>query len=98
MSSRNAYLSQAERRQAALLSAALLRAKSLFDQGERRSDVLREAVVGALAAEPGIVQQYVEVVHPDSFVRIAEIGHRALVALAAKVGSTRLIDNIQLEI
>ena len=97
MSSRNAYLSPAERQQAALLSAALLRAKSLFDQGERRSDVLREAVVGALAAEPEIVQQYVEVVHPDSFVRIAEIGHRALVALAAKVGSTRLIDNIHLE-
>lgn len=98
MSSRNAYLSAAERQRAALLSAALLRAKSLFAQGERRSDVLREAVVGALAAEPGIVLQYVEVVHPDSFVRIAEIGHRALVALAAQVGSTRLIDNTQLEI
>ncbi len=98
MSSRNAYLSAAERQRAALLWAALSRAKSLFVQGERRSDVLREAVVGALAAEPGIALQYVEVVHPDNFVRIAEIGHRALVALAAKVGSTRLIDNIQLEI
>ena len=89
--------SPAERQHAALLSAALFQAKALFDRGERRSDVLREAVVGALAAEPEIVQQYVEVVHPDSFVRIAEIGHRALVALAAKVGSTRLIDNIRLD-
>jgi pantoate--beta-alanine ligase len=98
MSSRNAYLSPDERRRAAQLSAALLRAKALFEQGERLTDVLRQAVVATLAADPGIVVQYVEVVHPDSFVPIAEIGHRALIALAAKVGSTRLIDNLHLAV
>lgn len=98
MSSRNAYLTPEERKRAALLPAALTSAKALFDGGERRADHLCGAVATALAADPEIVVQYVECVHPDTFEPIAEVGHRALVALAAKVGSTRLIDNLHLQI
>lgn len=98
MSSRNAYLSADERGRAALLSAALRQAQELFRRGERQSAVLCEAVRSTLAGESGIVVQYVEVVQPDTFVPVAEIAHRALLALAAKVGSTRLIDNIRLEV
>ncbi len=97
MSSRNAYLTSAERKRAALLHAALEKARVLFLQGERRSAVLREVVTGALDADSGIVQQYVEVVDPDSFARLMEIRSRAVVALAAKIGKTRLIDNVWLE-
>ncbi len=66
MSSRNAYLSPDERRRAVQLSRALARAKALFEQGERRSEALCEAVTQELAADPEIVLHYVAVVDPDS--------------------------------
>ena len=97
MSSRNAYLSDDERRRAASLYAALRQARELHAQGERRSAVLRAAVAESLGTGPGIDPQYVEVVDPDSFEPLAEVRQRAVVALAAKVGKTRLIDNIRLE-
>ncbi|MEO8195675.1 MAG: pantoate--beta-alanine ligase [Thermoanaerobaculia bacterium] len=97
MSSRNAYLSPDERRRAVRLSRALARARALFERGERQGEVLCEAVTSELVADPEIVLHYVEVVDPDSFARLAQIGSRAVVALAAKIGSTRLIDNIRLE-
>lgn len=97
MSSRNAYLSPDERRRAVRLSRALARARALFEQGERHCETLCEAVTSELAADPGIVLHYVEVVDPDSFARLERIDRRAVVALAAKIGTTRLIDNIRLE-
>lgn len=97
MSSRNAYLSADERRRAVRLSRSLARARALFERGERRSAPLSEAVVQELAADPEIVLQYVEVVDPDSFSPLAEIRRGAVVVLAAKLGTTRLIDNIRLE-
>lgn len=97
MSSRNAYLSADERRRAVRLSRALARARELFERGERQSEALCEAVTQELAADREIVLHYVEVVDPDSFARVAEVGERAVVALAAKLGTTRLIDNIRLE-
>lgn len=97
MSSRNAYLSPDERQRAVRLSRALARARALFEQGERRGETLCEAVTSELAADPGIVLHYAEVVDPDSFARLERIDRRAVVALAAKIGTTRLIDNIRLE-
>jgi pantoate--beta-alanine ligase len=97
MSSRNAYLSPDERRCAVQLSRGLVLAKALFEQGERRSEALCEAVRQELAADPEIVLHYVEVVDPDTFARVTKIESRAVVALAAKIGKTRLIDNVRLE-
>ena len=97
MSSRNAYLSADERRRAVRLSRALARARALFEQGERQSEALREAVTQELAADPEIVLHYVEVVDPDTFARVETVDRRAVVALAAKIGTTRLIDNLRLE-
>lgn len=97
MSSRNAYLSPDERRRAVQLSRALARARTLFERGERESETLREVVTSELAADPEIELHYVEVVDPDSFAPIERIVLRAVVALAAKIGTTRLIDNVRLE-
>jgi pantothenate synthetase len=58
---------------------------------------LREAVTQELAADPEIVLHYVEVVDPDTFARVETVDRRAVVALAAKIGTTRLIDNLRLE-
>jgi pantoate--beta-alanine ligase len=98
MSSRNSYLSADERRRAVRLSRALARARVLFEKGERQSATLCEAVTAELAADPEIVLHYVEVVDPDSFAPVPEVRERAVVALAAKLGTTRLIDNIRLEV
>ena len=98
MSSRNVYLSAEERGRAASLFAALSRAKHLFDEGERRSAVLRECVTGELESTPGMTVQYVQIVDPTSFQPVPRVETEAIVALAARLGSTRLIDNVRLAV
>lgn len=96
MSSRNVYLSAAQRKQATVLYRALMRVQMLSDQGE--SDAARLAAAGkqVIAEEPSVRLDYFEVVNPDSLENVPDIASRALVAVAAHVGSTRLIDNIVL--
>ena len=98
MSSRNVYLSPEERQRAAAIWAALSRAKTLFEKGERRGGVLRECVTGELESTPGVTVQYVQIVDPNSFQAIPRVESDALVAVAAKLGKTRLIDNIRLRV
>ncbi|MEO8276974.1 MAG: pantoate--beta-alanine ligase [Thermoanaerobaculia bacterium] len=97
MSSRNIYLSGDERRQAPRLHAGLVAARELFGVGERNSDVLKNAVAREIAAAPSFELQYVEIVEVDRFTPLPEVDDRGLVILAAKLGSTRLIDNLKLE-
>jgi pantoate--beta-alanine ligase len=94
LSSRNAYLSAGERRQALALSAALGRARQAILGGERDAVALTDRLRQELAAAPGVKLEYVAVVDPDSLAYLATIGHEALVAVAARVGTTRLIDNV----
>jgi len=96
MSSRNVYLSAEERSRAAAIFTALSQAKTLFEKGERRGGVLRECVTGELESTPGMTVQYVQIVDPISFQPIPRVESDALVAVAAKLGKTRLIDNIRL--
>jgi pantoate--beta-alanine ligase len=96
MSSRNAYLSPAERRQATVLYRALLRVQSLADRGERRAAELIRAGEEVVREEPGARLEYLEVVNPDTLEPAADVSDGALVAVAAHFGSTRLIDNILL--
>lgn len=94
MSSRNAYLSAAERRRAKILSRSLRLAEELFAGGERRTEVIRNKMQELLDSEPNVLVQYAIVVHPETLRRLDEIGDEGAVALiAAKVGTTRLIDN-----
>lgn len=95
-SSRNVFLSPEERKRAANLFAALSKARTLFEEGERRSIVLRECVTGEIETCAGIALQYVQVVDPDSFQPIPRVEDEAIVALAATLGKTRLIDNVRL--
>ncbi len=94
-SSRNVHLSPAERASAAALSAGLHAAQAAAAAGERDAAALIAIAEGALRAA-GIEPDYVAVVDPDSFRPIATVGRRALLALAARVGATRLIDNAEL--
>jgi len=96
MSSRNAYLSPQERNAALVLSRSLQLVGRRFAQGERNAAQLIGAGRHVLAAEPGIRLDYLEIVDPDTLDHVEEIRNTALVAVAAFVGNTRLIDNILL--
>jgi len=94
LSSRNAYLNPEERKSALVLHRALQRAQKLFEGGERDSAKLIAAGEQEFAKEPAARLDYFDVVDPDSLESIRAISKRALIAVAAYVGNTRLIDNI----
>jgi pantoate--beta-alanine ligase len=96
MSSRNAYLSPQERRSALVLSRSLTAVKNRFDQGERNASMLIEAGKHVLSQETGVRLDYFEIVNPSTLDSMQELTSSALVAIAAFVGHTRLIDNILL--
>ena len=96
LSSRNAYLSADERRRALALSAALAEAKLALAAGARDAAKVAAAVRRRLEAAAGVEIQYVAVVDPDTLADLARIADKVLVAVAAKVGATRLIDNVLL--
>jgi len=96
MSSRNAYLSSQERKSALVLYRALKEVQRKFDQGERKSARLIEAGMNVLSQEPGVRLDYLEIVDPDTLDSVREIENPALVAIAAFLGKTRLIDNVLL--
>jgi pantoate--beta-alanine ligase len=97
MSSRNVYLSPAERQAAAILSRALFQAASLATDGERDAAHLTAVVHGMLAPQPLLRIDYVAVVHPQTLQPVATIGPEgAVVCLAVWIGRTRLIDNVRL--
>jgi pantoate--beta-alanine ligase len=97
LSSRNAYLSSAERQQATALSRGLRAGLESWLAGERDPAKIESAAVAVLDSTPGIDTQYVALVEPDGFEPspTAEAGH--LLAVAARVGPARLIDNLILE-
>jgi pantoate--beta-alanine ligase len=93
MSSRNRYLSPEERRQALVLSRSLKRVEELAACGEMSSRKLTAAAREVLAAEPSVRIDYITAVDPDTLEEIDEVSSGTLFAVAAFVGSTRLIDN-----
>lgn len=93
MSTRNRYLSSEERRSAGAIARGLTQAKALLASGERNPEAVKSAVRAAFAAEPLIKEQYIEVVDADELQPVSLIDGRVLVAVAAYLGKTRLIDN-----
>ncbi len=97
LSSRNQYLSTEERAAALALSRALRAAEAAFSSGARRAGVVQSGVRRLLAGEPRLQVQYAAVVDARSLTPVRGLERPALVALAAVVGNTRLIDNTVLE-
>ena len=96
MSSRNAYLDPEQRKRALLLHGSLLHVQRLVDAGEREAAKLVVAGREAFAAEGSVRLDYFELVDPDTLDPVEDVSGGALAAVAAFVGSTRLIDNILL--
>ena len=96
VSSRNAYLCPQERSAACILYRALLAASAEYEAGERNAVYLRSLVVTALSKEPLAKTEYVSLADPATLVELARVEGRALLSLAVRIGSTRLIDNLVL--
>lgn len=94
MSSRNAYLSPEERTHALVLHRSLMKVQELIEQGENSAEKLAAAGRAELATESAVRLDYFEIVNPDTLQPIKDISQDALVATAAYVGGTRLIDNL----
>jgi pantoate--beta-alanine ligase len=93
LSSRNRYLTPEQRIRATILHRALDAAADLHTRGERNSQALIKTMQQMLATEPTVVVEYAAVVDPDTLLPLAETTRRALIAVAARLGETRLIDN-----
>jgi len=96
MSSRNRYLSPEERTQALVLSRALQAAQNAAEQGELRAEALSRAMAKCLQQQPAVRVDYIAVVDPDTLLPREDVRSGALLAIAAFVGNTRLIDNVLL--
>jgi len=95
LSSRNAYLTAEQRRDAVSLSRGLFRAREMWERGERDPRVLRERV-RELAGGGAVVLEYVSVADPRSLAELDAPADAAVISLAARVGRARLIDNVLL--
>ena len=96
MSSRNVYLSSEERERALVLHRSLESAEREFHAGEHSAAQLSKTARKVIADEPQVRLDYLEIVDPETLEPVAHIAKPALVAVAAYVGPTRLIDNVVL--
>jgi len=94
MSSRNAYLSPEDRKRATVLYRSLVKAKELVDSGEKRTYNIVQAVEKMIGSVKGVSLQYVEIRDAETLERVERVSGPAVIAVAAMVGSVRLIDNI----
>ncbi len=97
LSSRNAFLSSADRLEELALHAALDRARSLAREGIDDADRLLDAIREELSRHPDVAVDYVAIVERDSFRPVRRLSVPAVAAVAARIGGTRLIDNVVLE-
>ena len=93
LSSRNAYLNLEERKHALVLNRAIRRVEALVADGERSGSALIDAARGVFAEEPEVRVDYVELVDWETLWPVLTAAPGTLLAVAAWVGSTRLIDN-----
>jgi pantoate--beta-alanine ligase len=94
MSSRNTFLSDAERQAATVLYRALNAAKAKYEQGERNAETLRSVMRAAVRAEPLAYEQYVSAADPETLCELQLIDKTVLLSLAVRIGKARLIDNM----
>jgi pantoate--beta-alanine ligase len=90
MSSRNRRLDASQRDRALALSRALQAAERAVHEGERDATAVERAARGAMQ---GVEPEYLALVDPESFSPVQQVNGRVLVAVAARIGATRLIDN-----
>lgn len=96
ISSRNRYLTASEREQSLVLYRALAEARNEVHRGIQDARKLRDTIVRVLRSEAAAHIEYADVVDPDTLLPVEDISNGALLAVAARIGATRLIDNVVL--
>jgi len=94
MSSRNSYLTPEERRAATVLYRALTSARDLYLAGAGEPEKLKNKARAVLQTEPGVRIDYIEIADPETLAPLAEARGTMVMLLAARLGRTRLIDNV----
>ena len=94
MSSRNRYLNEDQRQSATVLYRTLTAMQERIEEGEVASSELIDAGLSVLAEEPDAQLEYLRVVDPDTLEDLPDVEGSALLAVAARFGSARLIDNV----
>jgi pantoate--beta-alanine ligase len=97
LSSRNPKLGDEDREAALGLSRGLMEAAGAVDAGERSGEVLAGLVTAAMAEEPRVSPEYAALASQDDVTPLAELDRPAFLAVAARVGGVRLIDNIHID-
>lgn len=98
MSSRNSYLDPEERKAAAVLYRSLCSARDAVASGEREPQAVRDKIASMIKQEPLVEIEYIELVNDRNLDVISRLEGTVLIALAVKIGHTRLIDNLMLEV
>jgi pantoate--beta-alanine ligase len=96
MSSRNAYLAEADRARAVVLSRALRAAHDAWRGGQTGAAALEARMRDVFGQEPGVTVEYIAVVDPEALAPVKTAEGTTVIAVAVRIGSTRLIDNILL--
>jgi pantoate ligase / CMP/dCMP kinase len=96
LSSRNQYLALEQRQRAGLLYEGLQQAERQFRAGIRSRADLLAAVRQAIQTDPAVQPEYIDLVHPETLLPLQQVEETGLLAVAARVGKTRLIDNLLL--
>ncbi len=96
LSSRNVYLSPEERSQATALYAALRRAEEVFQSGERSVAPMADAMRKVIERAPMARVDYIAFVNPETLREVRRVESEAVILIAARLGRTRLIDNLRL--
>lgn len=95
MSSRNLYLNEKERNDASILYEALLEGRRMVASGAANASVVKSAVTKMIEEKDTARLDYVSVVHPEKLIELQRIEDEAVIAVAARFGKARLIDNIR---
>ncbi len=98
MSSRNSYLTPEQRTQAPVLHRSLCKAKEMIANGERSAAIIKQNIEKKIDAIGSAAIDYVAVVNAHTLETMESLKGEILIAVAAKFGDTRLIDNIQIEV
>jgi pantoate--beta-alanine ligase len=96
LSSRNAYLDIDDRRRALVLSRALVAAHQAWCKGETRAPAIEQRMRLELKTTPEVTVEYIAIVDPETLAPVTAANAGTVVAIAGRVGGTRLIDNIVL--
>lgn len=94
VSSRNRYLSEQQRKDAGLIYRSLQDARNIIKAGTKDPQTIISRMQAILNQAPSIAIEYIDIVNADSLQKLDTIAGKALIAVAVKLGSTRLIDNI----